>query len=90
MTLAPEECLLYGSRLNYTADTFAVEHGSTYRVKEHLKEFRVDGETLATTIPVVYLVVADLEEFAAPFRERGEYVEGDMVYHWRGGFDMAD
>ncbi len=90
-TLAPNECLIYSNRLKNTSDTFTVEHGKTYNVKEHLKDFKVDGETLAMTAPVVYLVVPDLEVFAEPFKTlKNSSDDPVMTYDFRCGFDVAD
>ena len=90
-TLSANECLIYSNRLKNTSDTFAVESGKTYKVKEHLKDFKVDGETLAMTAPVVYLVVEDLESFAEPFKAlKNSSNDPIMMYDWRCGFDAPD
>ncbi len=90
-TLKNDECLIYCNRLSFTSDTFTADRGQTYRVKEHLKDFKVDGETLAMTAPVVYLVVNDLEAFAEPFKDL-KNSSGDpiMTYDFRCGFDIPD
>ena len=87
-TLADDECLVYCERLAIQWDTFTMEYGETYKVKEQLDKFRVDGDTFAMVTPTVYLVVKDLKSFAEPVRDMKSSV-GDplMVYDWRCGFD---
>ncbi len=90
-TLSADECLIYSNRLKNTSDTFTVEHGKTFKVKEHLKDFKVDGESLAMTAPVVYLVVSDLEDFAMPFKElKNSSDDPIMTYDFRCGFDTTN
>ncbi len=81
-TLEANECLLFGNRIELSCDKFTVQHGETYKVKEHLQKFKVDGEALAKTIPVLYMVVEDIYSFAAPY-------EDVMMYDFRCGFDVA-
>ncbi len=79
------------SPITFNSDEFTLEHGETYKVKENLKEFKVDGETLAMTAPVVYLVVEDLKAFAEPFKTlKNSSDDPVMTYDWRCGFDVAD
>ncbi len=87
-TLADDECLVFFNRMNYNSNIFTVEHGETYRIKEQLKEFKVNGETLAMTDPMIYLVINDAETFAEPFKElKNSENEPIMTYGWRLGFD---
>ncbi len=88
-TLEDKECLLYCDRLDFSWDTFTMEYGETYQVKERLKEFQVDADSLALLVPTVHLVVRDIEAFAAPVAElKNSAGEAMMTYDWRGGFDM--
>ena len=88
-SLADDECLVYCKRLSYEWDTFTMEHGETYKVKEQLEEFRVDGDSEALIIPTVYLVVNDIYAFSEPIKDMKNN-NGDpmMMYDWRCGFDV--
>ncbi len=87
-TLNDNECLIFCNRLKLNNETFTLQHGSTYNVKEHLKEFKVDGDTLVMTAPMIYIVVKDLNEFALPYKDM-KNIAGDpmMTYDWHVGFD---
>lgn len=89
-TLAEDECFLYTDRLTIDWDSFAVEFGNTYLVKERLTDFREDGDALAMTMPSVYMVVSDIESFAAPL-EGLQNVSGYtmLTYEWLLGFDCT-
>lgn len=87
-SLADDECLLYCDRLSTQWDTFTAEYGKTYQVKERLTEYKVDGDSLAMTIPSVYLVVKDLYSFAEPIKDRTTATgESFLDYEWSCGFD---
>ncbi len=87
-TLNDDECLIYCNRLKLKSDTFTLQHGSTYKIKEHLKEFKVDGDTLAMTAPVIYIVVKDLNSFVLPYKDMKNISDDAMMtYDWRCGFD---
>lgn len=88
-TLADDECFVYCERLAIRWDTFTMEYGETYKVKEQLDKFKVDGDATAMVTPTVYLVVKDLYSFVEPVRDMKSSA-GDplMVYDWRCGFDM--
>lgn len=89
--LADDECLLYCNRLEYTWDTFTMEYGDPYRVKETLTKFIDDGEASAMVIPTVYLVVNDPHSFVEPVRSMKNSIgEPMMTYDWRCGFDLDD
>lgn len=87
-TLSEGECLIYCSRLETDWQTFCVEGGNTYKVKERLKKFQENGNALAMTMPSVYLVVKDIAVFADPIAEM-KNSNGDpmMQYQWSVGFD---
>lgn len=86
--LTNDECLVYCDRLSYNWDTFTMEYGKTYRVKEQLEVFQVDGDSSALVVPTVYLVVNDIYAFSEPVKDlknsRGNPM---MMYDWRCGFD---
>lgn len=87
-TLADDECFLYCERLATRWDSFAVEFGNTYTVKERLTAFREDGDALAMTMPSLYLVVPELQDFAAPLQDIQNSAGHLMLtYEWLLGFD---
>ncbi len=87
-TLNNDECFVFCNRLKLKSDTFTLQHGSTYKVKEYLKDFKVDGDTLVMTTPVIYIVVKDLDSFAAPFKDMKNSSDDPMMtYDWHCGFD---
>ena len=88
-TLAADECLVYCNRLSFKWDTFTMEYGATYKVKEQLDDFQVDGESSALVIPTVFLVVNDIYAFSEPVKDM-KNSNGDpmMMYDWRCGFDV--
>ncbi len=89
-TLNEDECLLYTGRIAYNADTFTIEEGGTYRIKQQLDSFPEDGSAMALMVPYVYLVVPDLYAFSAPVAQiKNSYDEPLMQYNWRCGFDVT-
>lgn len=87
-TLAEGECLIYSERLATQWDTFTMEYGDTYRVKERLTEFREDGDALAMTMPSVYIVVNDVYAYTqSVFELKNESGYSMMEYQWICGFD---
>ena len=92
-TLADDECFVYCDRLNYQWDTFTMEYGATYKVKEQLDDFQVDGDTAAMMMPTVFLVVDDIYVFSEPVKDmKNSNGAPMMMYDWRCGFnvDTAD
>ena len=88
-TLADDECLIYCDRLPFQWDTFSIEYGGTYNVKEQLEEFHVNGESMSLVVRTVFLVVNDVNEFSKPFANM-KNTNGDpmMMYIWNCGFDV--
>lgn len=87
-SLGNGECLIYSDRISTSWDTFTMEYGETYRVKERLKTFREDGAALAMTMPSVYLVVKDVYTFVksvAGLKNSSGYLM--MNYSWLLGLD---
>ncbi len=88
-TLENDECLLYTSRIDFLSNTFTVEHGNTYKIKEHLKSFSGNGQLAVFTTPSVYMVVNNIYDFAAPIKDLKNLADEPMMtYIWRCGFDM--
>lgn len=87
-TLSDNECLIYCNRLSFEWNTFTMEYGETYKVKEILTEFIADGDMEAMVTPTVYLVVNDLYSFAEPvYNMKNSAGNPMMMYNWRCGFD---
>ena len=89
-TLQSDECLIYSNRLEILWETFTMEYGETYRVKERLTEFKEDGANVAMVTPSVYLVVPDLAMFVEPASDiKNSYGYSVLNYKWLLGFDCA-
>lgn len=87
-TLANDECLLYCDRLTTQWNSFTMEYGNTYKVKERLAEFDEDGDTLAMMMPSVHIVVNDLYSFAKPILDMKNQNDNSMMeYIWSCGID---
>ncbi len=87
-TLSPGECLLYCDNEALVWDSFTVELGDTYRVKERLADFIRNGEATWMVMPMVYLVVEDIMPIAEPYTDREDrYGETVTVFGWQIGFD---
>jgi putative ABC transport system permease protein len=87
-TLSDGECFIYSSRLDTVWDTFTVEHGNSYTVKEHLTSYNETIDDQLTAMPSVYIVVSDLDAFAEPLSGLLNSSGDSMVeYMWQVGFD---
>ena len=79
------EVLLYPFRTGYTAETFAIEGGPVWQVREVLSDFMVHDSAAVDVVPSVYLVVPDLPAAAAPLEaELGK----TLSVCWTYGFDL--
>lgn len=88
-TLAEDECLIYCDRLNIQWRSFDVEYGRCYRVIERLGAFEQDKDSVVMTMPSVFMVVDNLNDFAQPLRDI-KNGNGDLLvrYVWNVGFDV--
>lgn len=87
-TLGSRECLLYSDRLTTQWNTFTMEYGETYTVKERLTEYQKVGSTAAMAVPYVYIVVNDVSEFTKPIAGLKNSYDCAMVnFEWILGFD---
>lgn len=86
-TLADDECLLFSYRTEYTAQTFALEGGKTYRVKKMLDGFFPEASASMMAIPTLFVVVNDWDAFAAQVPGRSAGGERLMQLMWSCGFD---
>ena len=79
------QVLLYPFRTGYTAETFAIEGGPVWQVREVLSDFMVHDSAAVDVVPSVYLVVPDLPAAAAPLEaELGK----TLSVCWTYGFDL--
>ncbi len=86
--LGNRECLLYSDRLTKQWNTFTMEYGEAYTVKEHLTEYQKVGTTAAMAVPYVYIVVNDVSEFTKPIAGLKNSYDCAMVnFEWILGFD---
>lgn len=89
-TLADDECMIYSSRISTRWETFGMEYGETYRVKERLAEYRENEEALAMIMPSVYVVIDDTEKFLEPIKDlKTALGESYIIYEWNCYFDAA-
>lgn len=90
-TLADNECFIYCDRIKTQWNTFNVQHGNTYKVKERLSEYYRDESDMDETMPVVYIVVKDIYSFAEPIiASKDENDDSGIYYIWECGFDVED
>lgn len=89
-TLADDECLIYSSRISTRWETFEMEYGGSYKVKERLNEYRENEEALAMVMPSVYVIVNDTEKFLEPIKDMKTALgESFIIYEWDCYFDAA-
>ncbi len=88
-TLKDGECMLYGTRMEYTSDTFILADGRPYKVKKNLDSFFSVGSIFESlSIPTLYLVVDDFEAFVEPVASlTGSDGRPMMQFEWQYGFD---
>lgn len=87
-TLSDGECFIYSARIDTRWESFTMEYGDTYIVKERLSAFRESGSALAMIVPNVYIVVEDVFAFIEPAVDLKNYDGYPLVeYQWLCGFD---
>ena len=87
--LAPDEVLIYAFRSPYDEDKLVLRGtGLSFRVKEHLQDFPIDGDTTSNVMSSLYVVVPDFYQTLAPLHDMRASHGGDLLeIHWRYGFD---
>ncbi|MBO5318765.1 MAG: ABC transporter permease [Ruminococcus sp.] len=88
-TLADGECLVYSDKEAKKFDTFSIRGKKKLTVKKRLSGFfKLTGNVLSSGTPRVYLVVSDLEKYAAELVEvdNGLY---DFMLLFRCGYDTV-
>lgn len=87
-TLKKDECLLYSDRLGIPWESFTMEYGETYTVKEQLIAFQENDVNTVLAVPYVYLVVPDVAAFVEPLAGlQNSYGYSVISYEWLLGFD---
>lgn len=90
-TLEGDECFICDERLKTNWNTFEVEYGNTYKVKETVEGYRGDADSLAMTMPSVYIIVEDIYAFAQPIADMKNASGYSMLeYIWSYGFDAVN
>lgn len=88
-TLNADECLLYGSRIDYHSDTFTIVNGPSYKVKKMLDTCVKDGDLNSMVNPSMIMVVPDFEEClrtVSGFRTQTGVTM--MALRWKCGYDV--
>ena len=66
-TLAPDEVIVYGSRMKYKYDTVTLGDGKTYKVKKTVDSFLIDGDSAVNIASSIYIFVPDFKSAATDF-----------------------
>lgn len=88
-TLAPDEVLIYAFRSAYNEEELTLRGtGRCFRVKEHLLDFPIDGDSSSNVMPSLFVVVPDFYQTLRPLYDMRASHGGDLLeIHWRYGFD---
>ena len=88
-TLESDEILLFAFRTPYEKENLVLRGtGLSFRVKEHLSEFPIDGDTSSSVMSSLYVVVPDFYNTLKPLNEMRASNGSDLLdIHWRYGFD---
>ena len=88
-TLAPDEVLIYSFRAPYNEQSLTLRGTDrSFRVKEHLSDFPVDGDVSSNVMSSLYVVVPDFYQSLAPLYDmRASNGNNLLEIHWRYGFD---
>jgi putative ABC transport system permease protein len=87
-TLADDECFIYSDDFATQWDTFTIEHGGTYKVKERISDYYEDEDAQVMVFSCAYIVVSNMNSVTEPISEIANF-EGDSIvkYIWQVGFD---
>ena len=88
-TLAQDEVLTFAFRSPYHEEELTLRGtGLSFRVKEHLSDFPIDGDSASNVMSSLYVVVPDFNQTLAPLYDMYTSNGGDLLeIHWRYGFD---
>ena len=87
--LAPDEVLIYSFRSAYNEESLTLRGTDcSFRVKEHLSDFPIDGDAASNVMSSLYVVVPDFYQTLAPLYDMRASNGNDLLeIHWRYGFD---
>ena len=87
--LAPDEVLVYAFRSPYNKEELTLRGtGLSFRVKEHLPDFPIDGDATSNVMSSLFVVVPDFHQTLAPLYEMYTSNGSDLLeIHWQYGFD---
>ena len=87
--LASDEVLIYAFRSAYNEEKLVLRGtGLSFRVKEHLSDFPIDGDSASNVMSSLYVVVPDFYQTLAPLYDMRASHGGDLLeIRWRYGFD---
>lgn len=87
--LEDDQVLIYPFRTEYSAASFRVNGGETYKVKEVLDSFVDNGESAMMLFPTIYIFVPELESLAASLESSADF-SGDsfLQYRWNYAFNL--
>ena len=90
-TLSPDEVFIYASKMDYRADTFRLEGGTAYRVKEQLTDHWDNPDAAMNIVPALFVVTADLERIVEPITSLKYSGSGKplLACRWYYGFDTG-
>lgn len=87
--LAPDEVLVYAFRSPYNEEELTLRGTAlSFRVKEHLSDFPINGDSASNVMSSLYVVVPDFYQTLAPLYDMRVSNGNDLLeIHWRYGFD---
>ena len=87
--LDPDEVLVYSFRSPYDQEELILRGTDLrFRVKEHLSDFPIDGDSASNVMSSLYVVVPDFEHTLKPLHDMRASNGNDLLeIHWRYGFD---
>ena len=88
-TLAQDEVLTFAFRAPYDEEKLVLRGtGLSFRVKEHLSDFPIDGDAASNVMSSLFVVVPDFYQTLAPLYDMYTSNGSDLLeIHWRYGFD---
>ncbi|MBO4938364.1 MAG: ABC transporter permease [Oscillospiraceae bacterium] len=88
-TLAPDEVLIYSFRSPYNEQSLTLRGmDRSFRIKEHLSDFPINGDSASNVMSSLYVVVPDFYQTLVPLYDmRASNGSNLLEIHWRYGFD---
>ena len=89
--LQQDECLIYPLRMEYTGDTFSLNGGTPYRIKQVLKDYPHNGNQDSLITPTLYLIVPDVQAATKDVAQLTNSHGNSLVsYHYYCQFDVPE